>query len=173
MILANIVKELAKLIATLSTQIANTRRARSGKSSEYILSYALKYYSGIENEVIGNSKNKGSYYPDIAIPSKEKLINTPQKAIALAVKRTLRERWREDINIFKHYPNAAFVCISESTDITESKIKDMENEGIKVLFLPDGKYKSLQLPIKNKVKQIQIYPLSDLPDWIHNILKFS
>jgi len=165
-ILRDIIKDLAKTIATLSTVIANTRRARGGKSSEYILSYALKYYANIDNELVGGRRSDGSYYPDIAIPSAKLLKEKPHKAIALAVKRTLRERWREDIALFSHFPNAAFVCISESTDITEKKLSDMEKEGIKVLFLPDKKFSQIKL----KVSEMKIYKLSDLPLWIRKRL---
>lgn len=168
--LDSIVKDLARLISNLSTVIANTRRARGGKSSEYILSYALKYYAGIDNEVIGSKSSRKSYYPDIAIPSKKDLENYPERAIALAVKRTLRERWRGDVSIFFHYPNAAFVCISESTDITKDKLKDMEKEGIKVLFLPDGRFKSLQSFIEKEIENMEVYRLSFLPKWIGNVL---
>jgi len=138
--LKDIIKNLIRLIQELSTVIANTRRARGGGSSEYILKEALLRYAGIPSEVIGKRKGEKSYYPDLAIPSRNDLTKNPQKSIALAVKRTLRERWREDINIFNHFPNSAFVCISESTDISNRKLEDMENEGIKVLFLPDSIY---------------------------------
>jgi len=169
-VLGNILEDLTEFIQKLSTIIANTRRSRGGGSSEYILKEALFRYAGINSEIIGRQRGNKSYYPDLAIPSGKDLIQNPSKAVALAVKRTLRERWREDITIFKHFPNSAFVCISENTDISTRKLKDMEKEGIGVLFLPDGKYKSLQLFIKNKVKRMKIYPLSSLPDWIRNII---
>lgn len=163
-VLKQILEELADLIQKLSVIIANTRRARAGVSSEYILREALLRYAGIESEVIGKMKGKNSYYPDIAIPSQKELI------IALAVKRTLRERWREDISIFKYYPNSAFVCISEDTDVSEKKLKDMEIEGIKVLFLPDAVYEKHKEYIKNNIRKMKVYKLSDLPTWIRSIL---
>ena len=44
------------------------------------------------------------------------------RSVALAVKRTLRERWREDTSIFSKFKNAVFVCISEKKPIL-GKIK--------------------------------------------------
>lgn len=45
-------------------------------------------------------KKKEAYLPDIAVPNWVALINDPDKAVAIAVKRTLRERWRGDTSIF-------------------------------------------------------------------------
>jgi len=163
--LKDILEKIADIVIELSTVISNTRRSRGGISSEYILSYALKKY-GIDNEPVGRKKSKRSYYPDVAIPSMEVLEKNPDKAIALAVKRTLRERWREDLSIFSHFHNAAFVCISDSTDITEGKLLDMQKEGLKVLFLPDQLYLSLKNFIEENIKQMEVYELSHLPQWI-------
>lgn len=168
--LGDILEHLVKLIQELSTIIANTRRSRGGGSSEYILKEALSRYAGIDSEVIGKQKGKKSYYPDLAIPSGKDLIQNPDKSIALAVKRTLRERWREDVTIFKHFPNSAFVCISEATDISNRKLEDMEKEGIKVLFLPDAIYKKHEDFIRNEIKNMKVYQLSDLPDWVRSML---
>ncbi len=169
-VLRNILKGLVNLIQELSTIIANTRRSRGGGSSEYILKEALFRYANIESEVIGKQKGEGSYYPDLAIPSQINLNQNKHKSIALAVKRTLRERWREDVAIFNHFPNAAFVCISESTDISNRKLRDMEKEGIKTLFLPDQIYEKHESFINNNIKTMKVYKLSFLPDWIRTIL---
>ncbi|TCK03934.1 EcoRII-like protein [Phorcysia thermohydrogeniphila] len=163
--LKDTLQKVADIVVELSTVIANTRRSRGGMSSEYILSYALKEY-GIDNEPVGRRRSKKSYYPDVAIPSKEALEKNPNGVIALAVKRTLRERWREDIPIFRHFPNAAFVCLSDSADITEGKLLDMQEEGLRVLFLPDNLYFSLKGFIEEDIKRIEVYELSYLPRWI-------
>jgi len=170
--LKDILERIVDIIIELSTVISNTRRARGGISSEYILSYALKKY-GINNEPIGRKKSRRSYYPDVAIPSMKALEENPDKAIALAVKRTLRERWREDLSIFSHFHNAAFVCISDSSDITKGKLIDMQKEGLKILFLPDQLYSSLRSFIKESIKQMEIYELSYLPKWIKKTLNHS
>jgi len=154
---------ISEFMSEISTSIANTRRSRGGKSSEYIISFALKEI-GIPNEVIGNKKEEeNSYYPDIAIPSYNELKSG--KGIALAIKRTLRERWREDISIFK-FPKAAFVCLSGSSDLTVNKLLDMEKEGIKVLFIEENLFSKHKNFIESGIKQMEVYPLSKLPWWI-------
>ncbi len=169
-VLGNILKGLVNLIQELSTIIANTRRARGGGSSEYILKEALFRYANIKSEVIGRQQGEGSYYPDLAIPSRISLTENKHKSIALAVKRTLRERWREDVAIFNYFPNSAFVCISEDTDISNRKLKDMESEGIGVLFIPDLIYKKHENFISSNIKKMKVYKLSYLPVWITTIL---
>jgi len=169
-VLRNILKSLVDLIQELSTIIANTRRSRGGGSSEYILKEALARHANIESEVIGKHKGEESYYPDLAIPSLIDLTQNKHKSIALAVKRTLRERWREDTDVFKYFPNSAFVCISEDTDISNRKLRDMEKIGIKVLFIPDNIHEKHEDFINKNIKIMKVYKLSFLPDWIRTIL---
>lgn len=89
----------------LVTSISNTRRARGGSSSEGILRLVLNAM-GIPCEK-GRIKDKG-YRPDLVIPSNDVLSSTPERGVAVAVKRTLRERWSEDIDVFR-FPRGMFV----------------------------------------------------------------
>lgn len=121
----------------LVTRLANTRRVRGGLTSERILRVVLASL-GIPCEK-GRIKAKG-YRPDIAVPSNEALRKSPSKAVAIAVKRTLRERWAEDIDVFSSFKNGKFVLLLPDPDFNESKAGDMVNRGMKKVYINDGLY---------------------------------
>jgi hypothetical protein len=161
---------IAKLIQErIAKDLPNIRRARAGSTAEKILQIALKEFEGIECEVL-RKKKKEEYLPDLAVPDWNTLIENPDKGVAIAVKRTLRERWREDTTIFSKFKNAVFVCISEETDFGEDKIKAMLDEEMKAVFIPDKIYKEYEkLIAKNNAKNI-FHPLSELPKYLRDIL---
>jgi len=165
-----LIKHIARLVQErIASDLPNIRRARAGSSAEKILQIALKEFEGIECEVL-RKKKKEEYLPDIAVPNWEALINDPDNAVAIAIKRTLRERWREDTSIFLKFKNAVFVCISDKTDFGEDKIRAMLDEGMRVVFLPDKVYEQFKkLIVKNKAENV-FYPLSYLPKFLKEIL---
>jgi len=148
----------------LTKEISNIRRARAGITAESILLGALKAYD-IPCER-GRGKIKG-YRPDIVVPSNYVLRSNPEKAVAIAVKRTLRERWAEDIDVFKIFPHGKFVLITPDPDLNEEKAKDMIQRGMKEIYIPDELYDKLSFV--NKYPQIK--RLSSLPSDIKELLK--
>jgi hypothetical protein len=148
-------EKLASILPDLSTTISNIRRARAGSTSEKILRKTLTAL-GIPCEK-GKIK-RGGYRPDIVVPNNEVLKNNPEKGVAISVKRTLRERWAEDIDVFK-FPNGKFVLITPDPDFKEDKVKDMIERGMKEIYIPDTLYDS-----ENFVREYrEIKRLSDLP----------
>jgi hypothetical protein len=147
---------------SLITSLANTRRARAGSSSQIILVKLLRE-KGIKCDV-AKFKYKG-YRPDIVIPSNEAFREDINKVYVLAVKRTLRERWAEDIDVFK-FPNSAFILIKPDPDFTLAKAEDMVRRGMKRIYIPDNlydKFKSLLNQLEEKYS-VLFRPLSQLPN---------
>jgi len=148
---------------SLVTSISNTRRARAGYTSQYILFKALNIM-GISCE-ISKIKYEG-YRPDISVPNDATLKNDPNRGFAIAVKRTLRERWAEDIDIFK-FPNSAFVLIKPDPDLINIA-DDMVKRGMKRVYVPDTLFEEH----KEKLVKLKIFKrLSDLPKDLMNFLK--
>ncbi len=164
----NILEVMDRIIDnSLITSIANIRRSRAGSTSQQILIKILK-----EFEIpcqISKLSFKG-YRPDITIPSDEIISKNPNKGFAIAVKRTLRERWAEDIDIFK-FPNSAFVLIKPDPDFTPVKAEDMIKRGMKKVYIPDTIYEKY----KNELKAFKdiFKRLSDLPIDIIEFLKLA
>ncbi len=139
----NIPSEMAEKIIrifideSLATRIANIRRVRGGLTAESILRKVLR-----EAEIpCEKCKIKvAGYRADIAVPSNSVLKSCPEKAVAIAVKRTLRERWAEDTNLFRKFKRAKFVLLTPDPDFNEEKAKDMIERGMKEIYIPDELY---------------------------------
>jgi hypothetical protein len=144
---------------SLITSIANIRRSRAGSTVQTILVKALKALN-IECE-IARFKYKG-YRPDIVIPCNDAFRKGNIGGVfVLAVKRTLRERWAEDIDVFK-FPNSAFVLIKPDPDFTIEKAKNMVERGMRRVYIPDMLYSRLKNALE-KEYGTKFKPLSELP----------
>lgn len=85
--------EFGLLVQVLEKDLGNMRKARGGKTFEKVLLRLLEFI-GVKGELpIGKAKEELRRI-DIVIPSIEIATNTPDKAIFLTCKRTLRERWK-------------------------------------------------------------------------------
>jgi len=62
----------------------------------------------------------------------------------------LRERWAEDIDVFK-FPNSAFVLIKPDIDFTTDKAEDMARRGMKKIYIPDILYDRF----KNELRKLE------------------
>lgn len=133
----------------LTKEISNIRRARAGITSELILIEVLRAH-GIPCER-GKRKIKG-YRPDIIVPSYKLLEEDMSKAVPIAIKRTLRERWAEDIDVFK-FPHGKFVLLTPDPDFNEDKLKDMIKRGMKRIYIPDELYD--ESPFVQKYDQVR------------------
>ncbi len=138
----------------LVTSISNTRRARGGSSSEGILRLVLNSM-GIPCEK-GRIKDKG-YRPDLVIPSNDVISSTPERGVAIAVKRTLRERWSEDIDVFR-FPRGMFVLFLPDPDFNMTKAEDMISRGMKEIYINDELYEK-----SGGFLTKEFHKLSDLP----------
>jgi hypothetical protein len=154
---------------SLITSIANTRRARAGSSAQLILIKTLREL-GIKCE-IARFEVEG-YRPDIVVPSNDAFRKDPNNVFVIAVKRTLRERWAEDIDVFK-FPNSAFVLIKPDTDFTEDKAEDMVRRGMKKSYIPDKLYDEFKdyLNQLERKYSVTFRPLSLLPDDLNTFLR--
>lgn len=146
----------------LTKEISNIRRARAGKTVEEILMRILRAH----NIPCERGRKIRNYRPDVVIPDNATLSTKPEKAVAIAVKRTLRERWAEDIDVFR-FPHGMFVLITPDPDFNEGKAQDMINRGMKEIYIPDELYESS--PFLNKYPEFK--KLSSLPSQIRKIIE--
>lgn len=98
---------------------------------------------------------------DIVIPSIEIATKTPDRAIFLTCKRTLRERWKQEVPQARL--NQRIYLITIDNDISESKAKEINEKGL-IAFVRDDLVQNG--PLKNLS---WIRKLSDLPKEISRI----
>ena len=149
---------------SLIISIANTRKSRGGQTSQKILAFILNKVYNIPCET--SRIRIGGYEADIAIPRKEFV--KKELGYILAVKRTLRERWFEDLPIFK-YPYSAFVLIKPDPDFNPSKAKQMVMEGLKRAYIPDELYERYRHILERNYPNV-FKKLSDLPNDLKSFL---
>jgi hypothetical protein len=91
---------------------------------------------------------------DIVIPSGEVALETPDKAIFIICKRTLRERWKQEVPAVG--PNQRVYLLTIDNELSETKAKEIKNLGL-IVYIKDNlkEEKFKDLPWVRK--------LSDLP----------
>jgi hypothetical protein len=118
--------------------ISNIRRVRAGTTAEDILEMTLKAY-GIPCERGSKKSGKTGYRPDVVVPDNATLKRAPRSAVAIAVKHTLRERWSEDIDVFR-FPNGKFILLTADPKFNEKQARDMVTRRMKEVYIPDELY---------------------------------
>lgn len=145
--------DFALLVQDFEKILGNMRKARGGKTFEKVLVKLLNYI-GIKCETpVGRIREKLKRV-DIVIPSSEVALRTPDKAIFLTCKRTLRERWKQEVPQARL--NQRIYLITIDDDISESKAEEINQKGL-IPFIPD------KLKTKKFKNMPWIRKLSDLP----------
>lgn len=142
---------MVKEMEFLASQI---RKARGGKTFEYIIEYLLKSI-GIPCEKPSGEKRKVLKRIDLVIPNQEIALSRPDKAYFLSCKRTLRERWKQTIPERKPSWRVFLITIDDS--LSENKADEINDLGMIVYVRDELKVKA-HLQKKEWVRK-----LSDLP----------
>lgn len=145
--------EFAVLVQEFEKILGNMRKARGGKTFEKVLVKLLNYI-GIKCETPAGKFKEKLKRVDIVIPSSAVALKTPDKAIFLTCKRTLRERWKQEVPQARLNQRIYLITIDEN--ISESKAREINQKGL-IAFIPD----------KIKMEKFKGMPwirkLSDLP----------
>jgi len=121
--------EFGGLVQKLEKDLGNMRKARGGKTFEKIISRLLGL---IEIEAV-SPKGKLKRI-DLVIPSIETALNTPDRAIFLTCKRTLRERWKQEVPQVRTNQRVYLLTIDD--DLSESKADEINEKGL-IAFVKD------------------------------------
>ena len=87
--------EFGTLVQSFEKDVGNMRKARGGKTFEKAILKLLKFI-GISCEIPTGKSREKLRRIDIVIPSIEVAMQTPDRAVFLTCKRTLRERWKQE-----------------------------------------------------------------------------
>ncbi len=143
--------EFGFYVQKLEKDLGNMRKARGGTTFQ---EYVLKMLNYISISAVRNNA-KGLGRIDIIIPSIEVAMRQPDRAIFLTCKRTLRERWKQEVPSGRM--NMRYYLITIDEKISEAKAREINEKGL-IAFVPDT--------IKNNtlVDLPWIRALSDLPN---------
>lgn len=152
--------EFGILVQSLEKDLGNMRKARGGKTFEKVVLRLLNFID-INAEIPVGKAREDLKRIDIVIPSIEIAKKTPDRAIFLTCKRTLRERWKQEVPQARL--NQRIYLITIDNDISESKAKEINEKGL-LAFVRDDLVQNS--PLKNLS---WIRKLSDLPKEINRI----
>jgi len=152
--------EFGILVQSLEKDLGNMRKARGGKTFEKVVLRLLNFID-INAEIPLGKAREDLKRIDIVIPSIEIATKTPDRAIFLTCKRTLRERWKQEVPQARL--NQRIYLITIDNDISESKAKEINEKGL-IAFVRDDLVQNG--PLKNLS---WIRKLSDLPKEINRI----
>jgi hypothetical protein len=150
--LAEIFYEFSFWIQQLEKDLGNMRKARGGKTFEKVIAKLLNFIDVKCEMPRGKLKEKLKRI-DIVIPSEELALKKPDKAIFITCKRTLRERWKQEVP--SAGPNQRIYLITIDDELSESKAKEINQMGLIVFVRDEIKLKFKSSPWVRK--------LSDLP----------
>ncbi len=152
--------EFGVLVQSLEKDLGNMRKARGGKTFEKVVLKLLKFIN-IKGEIPLGKAREELRRIDIVIPSIEIATETPDRAIFLTCKRTLRERWKQEVPQARLNQRIYLLTIDE--DLSESKANEINQKGL-IAFVRDEITKGQALQ-----KMPWIRKLSDLPNELKKI----
>ncbi len=124
--LAKIFVDFGMLVKDLEKDLGNMRKARGGKTFEKAV-YRLLSFIGIPCEMPTGENSNRLKRVDIVVPSVKVGIETPDRAVFLACKRTLRERWKQEVP--QVGPNWRVYLLTIDEDISENKANEIKEKG--------------------------------------------
>lgn len=147
-------EELVKATRQLEFIAGQMRKARGGATFQKIIQKLLNS-AGISCEEPHRETKQILRRIDLVIPSAKIASTTPDKAIFLAVKRTLRERWKQAVP--EQMKGARLYLVTLNGECSTGKAQEIKESGM-IAYIPDGLQKQKHLQNKPWIR-----PLSTLP----------
>jgi hypothetical protein len=152
--------EFGSLVQLLEKDLGNMRKARGGKTFEKVIIRLLNFINIQGEKPTGKAKERLRRI-DIVLPSIEIALSTPDRAIFLTCKRTLRERWKQEVPQAR--PNQRIYLLTIDEELSESKAEEINEKGL-IAFVQD------KLKQKAELKEMAwIRKLSDLPKELQKV----
>jgi hypothetical protein len=154
-----ILSNFVTLIREMEFRAGQMRKARGGKTFEHAVKTLLNL-AGVPCEEPHKETKNILKRIDLVSPDAETARLTPDKAIFIATKRTLRERWKQVVP--EHMKGARLYLVTINGNITEEKAMEIKETGMVVYVKSELKEKPY-LKGKSWVRK-----LADLPKDIKN-----
>lgn len=146
--------DFANIVQPFEKVLGNMRKSRGGRTFEdAIIRLVLLLGKPIARPTGKNKDELGKI--DLVLPDVETAKKTPDRALFITCKRTLRERWKQEIPTGKS--NWRYYLLTIDPDISQGKAEEIHEKSLIAYVLDDVK----------KNKQIEkmpwIRPLSEFP----------
>jgi hypothetical protein len=151
--LASMFVEFAYMVQRLEKDLGNMRKARRGKTFEKVICGLLNFI-GISCEIPTGEYRERLRRIDIVIPNSVEALENPDKAVFITCKRTLRERWRQEVPTVG--PNQRVYLLTLDEELSQEKANEIRSLGL-IVYVRDD-LKQSRFSSKSWVRK-----LSDLP----------
>ncbi len=136
------------------------RKSRGGRNFELAVERCLQFID-IPVEKPKKSVSEQLKRIDLVIPNEETALRTPDKAVFLTCKRTLRERWKQEIPQIG--PNQRVYLITLDENLSKRKAAEIQQQGL-IAFVRD------ELKDQNHSDASHIRKLSDSPTTLDKVV---
>ncbi|MEM4273325.1 MAG: type II restriction endonuclease [Candidatus Caldarchaeum sp.] len=155
----DIALELVKPVRMMEFRAGQMRKARGGKTFELAVEKLLKC-AGVPCQKPDKDTRTALKRIDLVSPDADTAKQTPDKAIFISVKRTLRERWKQVVP--EQMKSARIYLVTINGELTGEKAEEIRQHGI-VVYVRDSLKNMQHLKEKTWVRS-----LSELPKDIKN-----
>jgi hypothetical protein len=152
---------LVQATRELEFKAGQMRKARGGASFQKIIQRLLNL-AGIPCEEPHKETKWLLRRIDLVSPTAEVAKNTPDKAIFLAVKRTLRERWKQAVP--EQMKGARLYLVTMNGECPEGKAREIKEAGM-VAYVPNELKEKSHLRRKSWIRSLSSLP-QDIKDAI-------
>jgi hypothetical protein len=153
--------DFAQLVQRLEKDLGNTRKARGGLTFERAVEKLLSTIAIPCERPRGREAQKKLERIDLVSPDVRIALNEPERAIFLTLKRTLRERWKQEVPAAQ---GRRCWLLTLDPDISETKADEIHEKGLEA-FVPEEV--AIQLRQKGK---IWVRSLDELPKSLQEAL---
>jgi len=153
--------DFAELVQKLEKRLGNMRKARGGQTFELAVACLLQMVC------VSCEKPKGDVQKqlrriDLVVPDIQTALNNPRQAVFLTLKRTLRERWKQEVPTAQ---GRRCWLLTLDTDLSENKADEIAELGLEVVYVLSDVATNLQQSGKTWVRS-----LDNLPNDLRQVL---
>lgn len=153
-------KRFYPIVQKMEFESAQKRKARGGKTFEYIIEYLLLRI-GIKCQRPEKKARKVLKRVDLVVPNQHIAMTRPDQAYFLSCKRTLRERWKQTIPERK--PTWRVFLLTLDDSLPEEKANEINTLGM-IIYIKDELKERSHLKDKSWIRKLSELPV-DLGVW--------
>jgi len=153
--------DFAQLVQRLEKDLGNMRKTRGGLTFERAVERLLAKIAIPCERPMGREAQRNLERIDLVSPDVQTALNEPKRAIFLTLKRTLRERWKQEVPAAQ---GRRCWLLTLDPDIPETKADEIHEKGLEA-FVPEEV--AVQLRQKGK---IWMRSLDELPKLLQEAL---
>ncbi len=146
--------DFAQLVQKLEKHLGNMRKARGGQTFELAVMHLLRAI-GISCEKPTGGAQQKLRRIDLVVPDVQTALDEPDRAVFLTLKRTLRERWKQEVPAAR---GRRCWLLTLDTDLSAGKADEIKQLGLEVVYCLSDVASSLQREGKTWMRSLDNLP---------------